>query len=77
MMISLLAYNLVNFLRTMYFEPKSKGLQVDTIRFRLIKVAEKLVSTARQMYLKLSSSHVHQQEFYAVFRKIQRIRQYI
>ena len=77
MMISLLAYNLVNFLRTLCFEPKSKGLQVDTIRFRLFKVAGKLVSTARQMYLKLSSSHVHQREFYAVFRKIQRIRQYI
>ena len=77
MMISLLAYNLVNFLRTLCFEPKSKGLQVDTIRFRLFKVAGKLVSTARQMYLKLSSYHVYQREFYAVFRKIQRIRQYI
>ena len=77
MMISLLAYNLVNFLRTLCFEPKSKGLQVDTIRFRLFKVAGKLVSTARQMYLKLSISHVYQREFYAVVRKIQRIRQYI
>ena len=77
MMISLLAYNLVNFLRTLCFEPKSKGLQVDTIRFRLFKVAGKLVSTARQMYLKLSSSHVYQREFYAVFRKIQGIRQYV
>ncbi|BBI25896.1 IS1380 family transposase [Enterococcus faecium] len=77
MMISLLAYNLVNFLRTLCFEPKSKGLQVDTIRFRLFKVAGKLVSTARQVYLKLSISHVYQREFYAVFRKIQRIRQYI
>ena len=77
MMISLLAYHLVNFLRTLCFEPKSKGLQVDTIRFRLFKVAGKLVSTARQMYLKLSISHVYQREFYAVFRKIQRIRQYI
>ena len=77
MMISLLAYNLVNFLRTLCFEPKLKGLQVDTIRFRLFKVAGKLVSTARQMYLKLSISHVYQREFYAVFRQIQRIRQYI
>lgn len=77
MMISLLAYNLINFLRTLCFEPKSKGLLVDTIRFRLFKVAGKLVSTARQMYLKLSISHVYQREFYAVFRKIQRIRQYI
>ena len=77
MMISLLAYNVVNFLRTICFEPKSKGLQVNTIRLRLFKVAGKLVTTARQIYLKLSSSHVYQREFYAVFRQIQRIRQYI
>src|SRR5699024_7623976 len=54
MMSSLLAYNLVNFLRTLCFEPKSKGLQVNTIRLRLFKVAGKLVNTARQTYLKLS-----------------------
>lgn len=77
MMISLLAYNVVNFLRTICFEPKSKGLQVNTIRLRLFKVAGKLVTTARRIYLKLSSSHVYQREFYAVFRQIQRIRQYI
>ena len=77
MMISLLAYNLVNFLRTLCFEPKSKGLQVNTIRLRLFKVAGKLVNTARQTHLKPSSYHVYQREFYAVFRKIQRIRQYI
>lgn len=77
MMISLLAYNLVNFLRTSCFGPKWKGLQVNTIRLRLFKIAGKLVLTARQMYLKLSSSHVYQAEFYHVFRRIQRIRQYI
>lgn len=53
MMISLLAYNVVNFLRTICFEPKSKGLQVNTIRLRLFKVAGKLVTTARRIYLKL------------------------
>lgn len=41
---------------------------MNTIRFRLFKVAEKLVNTARQTYLKLSSSHVYQREFYTVFR---------
>ena len=69
MMISLLAYNVVNFLRTICFEPKSKGLQVNTIRLRLFKVAGKLVTTARRIYLKLSSSHVYQREFYDVFRQ--------
>ena len=77
MMISLLDYNLVNFLRTICFDSKWRGIQVNTIRLHLFKVAGKLVTTARQMYLKLSSSHVYQREFYAVFRQIQRIRQYI
>lgn len=77
MMISLLAYNLVNFLRTSCFDSNWKGLQVNTIRLRLFKVAGKIVRTARQMYLKLSSSHVYQAEFYNTFRRIQGIRQYI
>ena len=77
MMISLLAYNLVNFLRTICFDSKWRGIQVNTIRLRLFKVAGKLVTTARQMYLKLSSAHVYQRELYAVFRKTQGIRQYI
>ncbi|SMH27297.1 Transposase DDE domain group 1 [Carnobacterium iners] len=77
MMISVLAYNLINFLRTTCFDKNYKGLQINTIRLRLFKVAGKLVSTAREMYLKISSSHVYQAEFYAVFNRIQRIRHYI
>ena len=77
MMISVLAYNMVNFLRTICFDSNWRGIQVNTIRLRLFKVAGKLVTTARQMYLKLSSAHVYQRELYAVFRQIQRIRQYI
>ncbi|MFV8240744.1 IS1380 family transposase [Aerococcus viridans] len=77
MMISVIAYNLINFLRSICFEKGWVGLQINTIRLRLFKVAGKLVNTARRMYLKLSSSHVYQAEFYAVFRRIQRIRYYI
>ncbi|MDN6345547.1 MAG: IS1380 family transposase [Tetragenococcus koreensis] len=77
MMISVIAYNIINFMRTICFEKNWKNLQVNTIRLRLFKVAGKLVSTARRIYLKLSSSHVYQAEFYAVFRRIQRIRCYI
>lgn len=54
-----------------------KKLQIDTIRLRLFKVAGKLVNTARRIYMKLSSSHVYQTEFYDVFHRIQRIRYYI
>lgn len=77
MMISVLVYNIINFMRTICFEKNWKTVQIDTIRLRLFKVAGKLVNTARRMYLKLSSSHVYQAEFYNVFRRIQRIRYYI
>lgn len=77
MMVSALAYNLFNFLKTCCFDKKCRGLQVNIIRFRLFKVAGELVRTTRQMYLKLSSSHVYQEEFYNIFRRIRRIRQYI
>src|SRR5690625_1448118 len=77
MMISVIAYNIINFMRTICFEKNWKNLQINTIRLRLFKVAGKLVNTARRLYLKLSSSHVYQAEFYAVFRRIQRIRCYI
>ena len=77
MMISVIAYNIINFMRTICFEKNWKNLQINTIRLRLFKVAGKLVNTARRLYLKLSSSHVYQAEFYAVFRRTQRIRCYI
>lgn len=77
MLISVLAYNVINFMRTICFEKSWKTLQIDTIRLRLFKVAGKLVNTARRIYMKLSSSHVYQTEFYDVFHRIQRIRYYI
>ena len=38
MMISLLAYNLTNWLRMLSFPPTAKGIQIQTIRTRLVKV---------------------------------------
>src|SRR5699024_12790476 len=73
MMVSVLAYNLFNFVKTCCFDKYWRELQVNTIRLRLFKVADKLVRTERRMYLKLSDSHVYQTEFYHVFRRIQRI----
>lgn len=77
MMLSVLAYNLVNFLKTTCFEGVWRGLQVNTIRLRLLKVAGKLVKTGRQIYLKLSSHHVFQKEFYRAFHRIRKVSQLI
>lgn len=73
MMLSLLAYNLTNWLRTLTFPPEKKNMQIETIRTRLIKVASKLVKSGRSLYFKLSSSFVYQEFFWKVFSRIQKL----
>ena len=73
MMISLLAYNIVNFMRTLCFTPGTTHMQVSTIRLKLFKVAGKLVRTGRRLLLKFSSHHVHQDLFYQVLGRIQQL----
>ena len=58
MMLSLLAYNLINWLRTLCFPEDQKNMKIQSIRTKLIKVASKLVQSGRYFYYKLSSSFV-------------------
>src|SRR5690625_259845 len=71
MLISLLAYNLINWLRTLCFPEQQKSMQIQTIRTKIIKVASRLVRSARSLYFKLSSSFVYQKLFWEVLRRIQ------
>lgn len=73
MMLSLLAYNLTNWLRNLAFPPEQKNMQIDTIRTRIIKVASKLVKSGRSLYFKLSSSFVYQEFFWKVLNRIQNL----
>lgn len=73
MMLSVLAYNLTNWLRTLTFPKEQKNMQIDTIRTRIIKVASKLVKSGRSLYFKLSSSFVYQEFFWKVLSQIQNI----
>src|SRR5699024_2868184 len=74
MMIRLLDYNLINLLRTLCFPKQHKSMQIQTRRTRIIKVASRLVRSARSFYFKLSSSFVYQKFFWEVLRRIQRFR---
>ena len=74
MMLSLLAYNLTNWLRTLCIPEKQTSMQIETIRTRIIKVASKLVKSGRSLYFKLSSSFVYQKFFWEVLQRIQRLR---
>ncbi|SIO31944.1 Transposase DDE domain group 1 [Carnobacterium alterfunditum] len=71
MMVSVLAYNIVNFMRTLCFTKETKGFQVSTIRLLLFKVAGKLVHSGRKTFLKLSSYHVYYELFHKILRNIQ------
>ena len=73
MMLSLLAYNLTNWLRTLCFPEAQKNMQIETIRTRIIKVASKLVRSGRSLYFKLASSFVYQTFFWKVLRQIQKL----
>ena len=74
MMLSLLAYNLTNWLRTLCFPEGQKSIQIETIRTRLIKVASKLVKSGRSLYFKLSSSFVYQEFFWKVLQRVQHLK---
>ena len=73
MMLSLLAYNLTNWLRTLAFPPEQKMMQIETIRTRIIKVASKVVKSGRSLHFKLSSSFVYQEFFWKVLGRIQHL----
>lgn len=73
MMISLLAYNFTNWLRTLSFPKKQKGIQIQTIRIRLIKVASKLVRSGRSLYFNMSSSFVYERFFWDVLTRVQQL----
>ncbi len=74
MMLSLLAYNLTNWLRTLCFPEEQKTMQIQTIRTRMIKVASKLVKSGRSLHFKLSSSFVYQSFFWKVLQRIQTLK---
>lgn len=74
MMLSLLAYNLTNWLRTLCFPEGKTSMQIETIRTRIIKVASKLVKSGRSLYFKLSSSFVYPEFFWKVLQRIQHLK---
>lgn len=73
MMFALPTYNLANWLRTLNFPKSAKGIQIQTIRTRLIKVASKLVKSGRSLHFKLSSSFVYTRLFWDVQARIQQL----
>lgn len=70
MMMSVIAYNLLQCLKYIAFDTQQTGMTIQTIRLKFFKVAGKLVRTARKIHLNLSSYHVYQDEFYKIFERL-------
>lgn len=73
MMLSLFAYNLTNWLRTLCFPAGQQTMQIETIRTRIIKVASRVVKSGRRLYYKLASSFVYPSFFWHVLRRVQNL----
>ena len=69
MMVSLISYNITNFIRKMTLPEKARGQKIQTVRLHFIKVARKLTHTGRQMKLKFSTYHVCQDDFFYILRQ--------
>jgi hypothetical protein len=71
--ICMLAYNLFNWFRRLCLPEKMKSFRADTIRMKLLKIAGKLVKSARSITFKLCSSYPYIREFYETFTNIGRL----
>jgi len=65
-----LVYNLFNYFRRIVLPKHMRKMQIDTIRLKLIKIASKVIKSARYIYFKLCSSCPYQKEFYTVLENI-------
>jgi len=72
--IHALAYNLFNWFRRLVLPEPLRRDRVDTLRLKLLKIAARIVRTARYICFKLCSSCPFQSEFYETLQNIRRLR---
>ena len=69
-----LAYNLFNWFRRLVLAVSMRKQRIDTVRLKLLKVAAKVVRSARYITFKLCNSCPYKEEFYETLHNIQRIK---
>lgn len=69
-----LAYNLFNWFRRLALAANMRKQRIDTIRLKLLKIAAKVVRSARYKYFKLCSSCPYKKEFYETLENIRNLR---
>lgn len=68
--LHVLAYNLFNWFRRLTLPTKMRRMQIDTIRLKLIKIASRVIRSARYLTFKLCSSCPYQKEFFETLNNI-------
>ena len=76
MLLSSVAYNLIQLMKQLVFPENEKEMTIATIRFRFVRVAARFVHHARNIQIKLATSHVFQNSFWKIMRNIQQMRLY-
>lgn len=71
--ISALAYNLFNWFRRLVLPAKMRKLRIDTLRLKLIKIAARIIRSARYITFKLCSSCPYQNEYLETLRNIKNL----
>ena len=74
LMVHGLAYNLFNWFRRIALAASMRKQRIDTVRLKLIKIAARVVRSARSKYFKLCSSCPYKKEFYETLENIHRLR---
>ena len=59
-----LAYNIFNWFRRLVLSAKMRKQRIDTVRLKLLKIATKVINSARYITFKLCSSCPYKEEFY-------------
>ena len=68
--VHVLAYNLFNWFRRLALAAGMRKQRIDTIRLKLLKIAAKIVHSARYITFKLCSSCPYKNEFYETLSNI-------
>lgn len=71
--VHVLAYNLFNWFRRIALAASMRKQRIDTIRLKLMKIAARVVRSARYKYFKLNSSCPYKKEFYETLENIQNL----
>ena len=69
-----LAYNIFNWFRRLALSTRMRKQRIDTVRLKLLKIAAKVVHSARYITFKLCSSCPYKNEFYETLSNIEKLK---